>query len=123
MRSSPPRPLFSFGFHVVASRTDEVDTELIADGADLEAASTDKSAIHDSTGIHVKPARQIVKIAKQFADTAITVTRGEKSVKADALLRLIALGVHGGDQIIVTCDGPNEMAATVAMQNYFWNHL
>ena len=79
--------------------------------------------IHDSTGIHVKPARQIVKIAKQFADTAITVTRGEKSVQADALLRLIALGVHGGDRIIVTCDGPNEMAATVAMQNYFWNHL
>ena len=42
---------FNIGeFHVVASRTDEVDTELIADGADLEAASTDKSAIHDSTG-------------------------------------------------------------------------
>ena len=79
--------------------------------------------IRDSVGIHVRPAMQIVQIAKRFADTAITVTRGNKSVRANALLRLIALGIHRGDKVTITCDGPNEMAATVAMQNYLWNHL
>ena len=48
--------------------------------------------IHESTGIHAGPAMQIARIARQFADTVITVTRGHKSVRADALLRLLTLG-------------------------------
>ena len=79
--------------------------------------------IHDSIGIHAGPARQIVKIAKQFADTAITVSRANKTVRADGLLRLMTLGIRNGDTVTVTCDGPNEMAATVALQNFFWNNL
>lgn len=79
--------------------------------------------IHESTGIHAGPAMQIARIARQFADTVITVTRGHKSVRADALLRLLTLGVRRGDTVTITCEGPNEMAATVAMQSYFWNHL
>lgn len=79
--------------------------------------------IHDPTGIHAKTARRIVRIARQFGDTEITVTGKEKTVPADGLLALMTLGLRGGDRITVTCDGPNEMSATVAMQNYFWNHL
>ena len=79
--------------------------------------------IHEPTGIHAGPAIQIARIARQFADTAITVKRGSKSVSASALLRLLTLGVRRGDTVTITCDGPSEMAATVAMQNYFWNHL
>ena len=79
--------------------------------------------IHNSAAIHAGSARKIVKIARQFPDTAITISSGEKTVRADALLRLMTMGVQGGDRITVKCDGPGEMAATVAMQNYFWNHL
>ncbi len=74
-------------------------------------------------GIHGKPAREIVKIARQFADTAITVSRAERTVRCDALLRLMTLGIRTGDRVTVTCEGPDEVAATIAMQNYFWNHL
>lgn len=79
--------------------------------------------IHQRSGIHAGPARQIVKIARQFADTVITISRGERSIRVNGLLRLIGLGVRGGDTVTVTVDGPSEMAATIAMQNYFWNHL
>ena len=79
--------------------------------------------IHDSAAIHASTARKIAKIARQFPDTAITIGCGEKNVRADGLLRLMTLGIRSGDRITVTCDGPGEMAATVAMQNYFWNHL
>ena len=79
--------------------------------------------IHDPIGIHAGPALQIIRIARQYRDTAITVTREDKSVRADGLLRLIALGARHGDLVTVTCEGPSEMAATVAMQSYFWNHL
>ncbi len=74
-------------------------------------------------GIHGKPAREIVKIARQFSDTTITVSRAERTVRGDGLLRLMTLGIQTGDRVAVTCEGPDEMAATIAMQNYFWNHL
>lgn len=79
--------------------------------------------IHDPIGIHAKPARQIVKIAKQFTDTAITVTSRGRTVSAAALLKLLLLGTRLGDTVTVCCDGPSEMAAVIAMQDYFWNYL
>lgn len=74
-------------------------------------------------GICVRPAGEIFKVAKAFPDTVVTISRGSKSAKAFALLGLLQLGVRQGETVTVTIDGPNEMAATVAMQNYFWNHL
>ena len=79
--------------------------------------------IQAPTGIHARVAFQIRRIARRFPDTAITVSGEEKTVRADKLLRLLSLGVRGGDRVTVTCTGDNEMAATVAMQSYFWNHL
>ena len=79
--------------------------------------------IQAPTGIHARVAFQIRRIARRFPDTAITVSGEEKTVRADKLLRLLSLGVRGGDRVTVTCAGDNEMAATVAMQSYFWNHL
>lgn len=79
--------------------------------------------IHNPTGIHGRPAWQITKLARQFADTTITISKGSKSVQAGTLLRLLMLGAGLGDTVTVTINGRNEMAATVAMQNYFWNYL
>ena len=78
--------------------------------------------IHAPVGIHAKPARQIAKIAKQFADTAITVTRNDRTVSAAALMKLLLLGAKLGDTVTVVCDGPSEMAAVIAMQDFFWNY-
>lgn len=79
--------------------------------------------IHEPTGIHAGTARKIAKLARQYPDTAVTLAAGGREVRADGLLGLMTLGVRGGDRITVTCDGPGEMAAAVAMQNYIWNHL
>lgn len=79
--------------------------------------------IQAPTGIHARAAFQIRRIARRFPDTAITVSGAEKTVRADKLLRLLSLGIRSGDRVTVTCTGDNEMAATVAMQSYFWNHL
>lgn len=79
--------------------------------------------IHNPTGIHGGPAWQIFKLARKFADTTITISKGEKSARADALLRLMLLGAGLGDTVTVTIDGIDEMAASIAMQNFFWNNL
>ena len=79
--------------------------------------------IRDPIGIHGRPARQIAKLARQFSDTSITISKGKKSAQACALLRLLLLGVRLGDTVTVTINGIDEMAATIAMQNFFWNNL
>ena len=79
--------------------------------------------IHNPTGIHGRLARRISKLAKAYADTTITISNGEKSAQAGMLLRLMKLGAGLGDTVTVTISGTNEMAATIAMQNFFWNNL
>ena len=79
--------------------------------------------IHNPTGIHGRAAWQIFKLARKFADTTIMISKGEKSVRADTLLRLMLLGVGLGDTVTVTIDGIDEMAASIAMRNFFWNNL
>ena len=79
--------------------------------------------IHNPTGIHGRPAWQIFKLARKFADTTITITKGDKSARANALLRLMLLGAGLGDTVTVTIEGIDEMAASIAMQNFFWNNL
>ena len=79
--------------------------------------------IHNPTGIHGRPAWQIFKLARKFADTTITISKGEKSAPADTLLRQKLLGASGGDTVTVTIDGIDEMAASIAMRNFFWNNL
>ena len=65
--------------------------------------------IHNPTGIHGRPAWKIFK--------------GDKSARANDLLRLMLLGAGLGDTVTVTIDGIDEMAASIAMQNFFWNNL
>ena len=79
--------------------------------------------IHNPTGIHGRPAWQIFKLARKFADTTITISKGDKSARANALMRLMLLGAGLGDTVTVTIDGIDEMAASIAMQNFFWNSL
>lgn len=79
--------------------------------------------IQNPNGIHGRPAMELAKLARTFAGTTITISKGEKSAQATALLKLMSLDVGSGDTVTVTIDGLCEMAATVTMQNYFWNHL
>ncbi|MBQ5584698.1 MAG: HPr family phosphocarrier protein [Ruminiclostridium sp.] len=79
--------------------------------------------IHNPTGIHGRPAWKIFKLARRFADTTITITKGDKSARANALLRLMLLGAGLGDTVTITIEGIDEMAASIAMQNFFWNNL
>ena len=79
--------------------------------------------IHNPTGIPGRPAWKIFKLARRFADTTITITKGDKSARANALLRLMLLGAGLGDTVTITIEGIDEMAASIAMQNFFWNNL
>lgn len=79
-------------------------------------------AIKDELGIHARPAGLLAKEAKAFA-SAVTVTKGENTVKATQLMKLMSLGVKKGDTVVVAADGPDEDAAIAALENFFKANL
>ncbi len=81
--------------------------------------------ITDPVGIHARPAGLLVKEAKKYADSAITlsVEATGKSANALKLMALMSMGVKGGDTVTVTVEGGDEEAAAAGMQAFLSANL
>ena len=79
--------------------------------------------IEDELGIHARPAGLLSKLARSFPDTVVTVTKGDKTVKASQLMKLMNLGIKKGDQVTVTAEGDSEEAARAALRDFFEENL
>ena len=82
-----------------------------------------KHIINDPMGLHARPAGMLVKAAKAYADTTITVTKNGTTAKASQLMKLMSLGVKQGDTVTVVAEGANEEAAIIGMSDFFQNNL
>ena len=79
--------------------------------------------INDPLGLHARPAGLLAKLAKPYADTVITVTKGDKTVKASQLMKLMSLAAKNGDEVVVAAEGPEEDAAIAALKAFFEENL
>ena len=79
--------------------------------------------IRDPVGIHARPAGLLVKALKPFADTEITLSKGEQTVRATPLMRLMTLGARQGDELVVRAEGPREAEAVAAARQVLEQHL
>lgn len=59
------------------------------------------------TGIHLRPAGNLVKMAKKCTSETL-ITKDGKSEDPKRLLKLLTLEIGCGSIITVSCDGPNE---------------
>lgn len=78
-------------------------------------------SITNPTGIDTRRAGLIVKIVKNYDDTVVTIAKGQNTVKASQLMKLIGLGVKQGDIISVAVEGNNEDAAAAVAQFFRGN--
>src|SRR5215213_638470 len=78
--------------------------------------------IRNRTGLHARPARVFVDIAKQFQSN-IRIGHGQKLVNAKSLISVLTLGVTSGQQISIDVDGTDEVAAIVALEAAVWSGL
>ena len=74
--------------------------------------------ITDPVGIHARPAGILVNEIKKFA-SAVTVTKGDKSVNALKLMQLMGMGIKQGDTVTVTIDGADEDTAAATIEEFF----
>ena len=79
--------------------------------------------INDPLGLHARPAGLLAKLAKPYADTVISVTKDDKTVKASQLMKLMSLAAKNGDEVTVTVEGPEEEAAFEAVKAFFEANL
>ena len=82
-----------------------------------------KYTVTDELGIHARPAGLLVKLAKTFPDTTVTITKEGNTVKASQLMKLMGLGVKKGNEVTVTADGAAEDEAIAALEAFFKENL
>ena len=70
--------------------------------------------IRNATGLHARPARVLVDIAKQY-QSSIEVRYGEKRANAKSLISVLTLGVGRGQQIRIDVAGADEDRAAAAL--------
>lgn len=73
------------------------------------------TVIHNPTGLHARPAKIFVNIAKQY-QAKIQVFHGAKKANAKSMISLLTLGVESGSQIRVEAEGDDEVAAIDALR-------
>ncbi len=71
--------------------------------------------VHNSEGLHTRPANRFVRLAKQH-DSDVTVAKNGTEAPGRSLLKIMKLGVVQGDTLEVRCDGPDEAALLAAIE-------
>lgn len=73
-----------------------------------------KTLIQNPTGLHARPAKVFVKLAKKYQSN-IRVFHGDKKANAKSMISLLTLGVESGSQIRIEADGEDEADALAAL--------
>ena len=79
--------------------------------------------INDELGIHARPAGLLAKLAKDYGDTVVTITKDGNTIQASQLMKLMALGVKKGNEVTGAAEGPAEDEAIAALQKFFQENL
>ena len=71
--------------------------------------------IQNPTGLHARPAKIFVNLAKQY-QSDIRVFHGEKKANAKSLISMLTLGVQSGSTIRIEVNGEDEDVAIIALE-------
>jgi len=74
------------------------------------------------SGLHARPAKNLVNIAKQYSAQISIFYQGKKA-NGKSLISILTLGVESGAHIDIEIDGDDEEAASEALKAYIENGL
>lgn len=78
--------------------------------------------ITDPEGIHMRPAGELVKAAKQF-ESKITITKDGKTGDCKKVFTIMSLAVKNGQEITVSIEGTDEDMASAAIKEFFEKNM
>ena len=83
---------------------------------------TEKITLKNETGLHARPASEIVKIASKYQSTISLIANG-KTINAKSILNIMAAGSSSSTEIEIQCDGPDEESAMKELLQAFENNF
>lgn len=78
--------------------------------------------IKDELGIHARPAGELVKLAKKF-EADIKITGNGREADAKRIFSIMGLAVKQGQNVEVSANGVDEIAAAEELESFFQNNL
>ncbi len=79
--------------------------------------------IKDRDGVHARPAGAIIKEAGRYKSEIKLTAKGKQINLKGGIFALLGLGIRCGDEIAVTCSGPDEAEAAVGLKQSFEDNL
>lgn len=74
--------------------------------------------VHNKLGLHARPAALLTKTASLF-ECSIRLIKGEKIVDAKSIISVMTLAAKSGDELTISIDGENEIAAMQTLIGLF----
>ncbi len=79
--------------------------------------TTATAIVQSSTGIHARPASELVNFTKQF-QSKLFIINDTKKAAAGSIIMLLALGAKQGVELTVTAEGADEAVAAQAVAEF-----
>lgn len=80
----------------------------------------EKVIVKNETGLHARPASELVKLANQFKSN-VQIIIGEKRANAKSMLGVMSAGVRANTEIEIECEGEDEEVALKEIIKAFEN--
>ena len=84
-------------------------SSIVAESSDFFMIK-DKIILQNETGLHARPAGELVKLASTFKSD-INLTVNERTVNAKSILAIMSLGIKASTEIEIECNGEDEVEA------------
>lgn len=81
-----------------------------------------KVILKNESGIHARPASEIVKIASKYQSTINLIANG-KQINAKSILNIMSAGIKSSSEIEIQCDGIDEEMAIQELETAFNNNF
>ncbi|MBP3194612.1 MAG: HPr family phosphocarrier protein [Cardiobacteriaceae bacterium] len=76
--------------------------------------------LQNPTGLHARPGRQLVELAKKF-NSDIRLVKENTRCNAKSLMKVLQAGFGEGSTITIECEGSDEEFALAALVDYVSN--
>ena len=70
--------------------------------------------IINKTGLHARPAAQLVELAKQYQST-VQIIKGDVTANGKSIIKVLTCNVTQGDEVLLRAEGPDEDQAIEAI--------
>ena len=80
----------------------------------------EKIIVKNETGLHARPASELVKLSNQFKCN-VQIIAGDKKVNAKSMLGIMSAGIKANTEIEIECEGEDEEVAVREIIKSFEN--